>query len=128
MSRSTFGGTVSAGGSAVAGLLDFTPPGVSAPAIDISNHSAAWAAFAKGGRKIPGTCSIEMQEGGTDAGRDAIIAAIGGDAIAFVITPAGAGAVAYTFNGLVVDLSPGTNPLDGQGTISATVQPVGEVP
>ena len=126
MSRSTFGGTVTAGGSAVAGLIDFTPPGVSAPAIDISNHSAAWAAFAKGGRKIAGTCTIEMQEGGTDAGRDAIIAAIGADAIAFVITPNGG--TAYTFNGLVVDLAPGSNPLDGQGTISATVQPVGEVP
>ena len=126
MSRSTFGGTVSAGGSAVAGLIDFTPPGVTAPAVDVSNHGAAWAAFAKGGRKIPGTCTIEMQEGGTDAGRDAIIAAIGGDAIAFVITPNGG--TAYTFNGLVIELSPGANPLDGQGTITATVQPVGEVP
>lgn len=128
MSRSTFGGTVSAGGSIVAGLLDFTPPGVSAPAIDVSNHAAAWAAFAKGGRKIAGTCTVEIQEGGTDAGRDAIIAAIGGDAIAFVITPTGTGAVAYTFNGLVVELAPGSNPLDGQGTITATIQPVADVP
>ena len=126
MSRSTFGGTVSAGGSAVAGLIDFTPPGVTAPAVDVSNHGTAWAQFSKGGRKIAGTCDIIMQEGGTDAGRDAIIAAVGGDAIAFVITPNGG--TAYSFNGLVVGLAPGSNPIDGQGTITATVQPVADVP
>ncbi len=126
MSRSTFGGTVSAGGSSVAGLIDFTPPGIDAPAVNVSNHGSAWAKFAKGGRKVATTCTIEMQEGGTDAGRDAIIAAIGGDAIAFVITPNGGSA--YSFNGLVIGIAPSANPLDGQGTVTATVQPVEDVP
>lgn len=123
--RATYGIAVTIATAAITALTDITPPYLEAiEPVDDSRHgdTDGVARFAPSGRKQYTDCVIQANDVASCPGIAAAVAAVGGAAVAVVITyPATGGTV--TFSGLVQSCAPGTNPLTGKREVTITIKP-----
>lgn len=116
-------------GSAVGGLLDIPLPENEAEEIEETDmDSAGWREW-RAGLKDGGTIELLCRRIPGDAGQDALVTALGGDAEAVVITaPGGTGEPQWTFNAAVLKAGGGTLYWEGQvADFTATLRVSGEV-
>lgn len=124
--RSTYGIAVTIATSAITALVDIpqVPHLEAIEPLDDSRHndSDGVERFVPSGRKRYTDCVIVANDVASCPGIAAAVAAVGGAAVAVVITyPASGGTV--TFQGLVQSVAPGANPLTGKREVTITIKP-----
>jgi hypothetical protein len=123
--RSTYGIAVTIATAAITAVTNITPPSLEAvDPVDDARHADTDGIqrWVPSGRKAFTDCVITANDVASCPGIAAAVTAVGGAAVAVVITyPSSGGTV--TFNGLVQSVVAGENPLSGKREVTITIKP-----